>query len=187
LYCYRLEPGGYGPPSCPAGPPNPNDPSEVATPQEAMTPAGPCSPSTPPASSVPPASSAPPAPPTPEWELWRVYPEQGDQTIFVPAATEIEVQIKDFTGVTGQFTISASPGPPNIQGFLARWCLLPIPGCSSTTSGMMLFKPAFGQDGYDLDIKYHPWAATAEGDTADATYVVKVYEPGFCGPNGCKP
>ncbi len=131
------------------------------------------------------ASSAQPSapPPPPQWELWRVIPEQGDTTVFVPTATDIEVQIQDFTGVTGEFSVSDS-FPPQTQGFLARWSL--IPGLSSTTSGKMSFYPAFGQDGYDLDIKYHPWAATAEGDTADATYVVKIYEPGFCGPNGCQ-
>lgn len=124
-----------------------------------------------------------PSPSPPQWELWRVIPEQGDTTVFVPTATDIEIQIQDFTGVTGEFSVSDS-FPPQTQGFLARWSL--IPGLSSTTSGKMSFYPAFGQDGYDLDIKYHPWAATAQGDTADATYVVKIYEPGFCGSNGCQ-
>ena len=36
LFCYRLQSGEFGPPSCPLGPPDPNNPNEVATPQEAM-------------------------------------------------------------------------------------------------------------------------------------------------------
>ncbi len=114
------------------------------------------------------------------WQLYEHVAFVGDAHLFVPTglgvpSSYVALKITDLTGVSGEYTVSDQYG--ETKGYGAIWS--PIPGIGHVTSGYMDFLPAFGQEGFDFDITYHPWSATAEGDTPDGTYVVSVYYATF--------
>jgi RHS repeat-associated protein len=94
LFCYRLPAGAYGPPDCPAGPPNPNDPNQVATPQEAMTPAA----------------------PTEAWVPRAAFVAQGDSKFQLNTGEVVGIQIVDLTFAIGGYEVRDSIGEHHEYG-----------------------------------------------------------------------
>jgi RHS repeat-associated protein len=96
------------------------------------------------------------------------WTEQGDAKITVPTGQEIAVTITDVSYYPGGFTVSDQWGETHSFTSLGAGNL-PYFGDPA------IFKPAFGQDSYDLDVKWNPLPIAKIDDYPDATYAVNVY------------